>query len=809
MSQLNLPVCTILPEFRSMLNTHNQLILSAAPGAGKTTVIPPETAKLVSGNIRLIEPRRIAAKAAAGRIAELDNSEIGSFSGYAVRGESKRGKNTKILAVTPGILLREFQNNPELEDVDVIIFDEFHERSWECDLLLALALDIQESLRPDLKIIIMSATLATEQLKKFLPGAAVLESSGREYPVEVVYRPGNCSTDCSKIVTESLRAATTLYREKDGDILVFLPGAGETDSAAQALAQTLPDADIRCLHGAVEFKEQSRLLSPSSDGKKRIFLATNIAESSITIDGITSVVDCGWEKRMTYVPASGMPFLELQRISQASACQRSGRAGRTAPGTAIRLYSQVEFNNLIPQRPPELTVCDLAPFVLHLAEWGATVSQLKWLDTPPESGLLTAGNLLRKIGAITQENRLTAHGKKLSQLPLHPRLGSMLLKAKELDLQNTAVAIAAILENRIFKRNTTDLRELLYDIRRNASHIQKTVMRQLTALLGQTHDEITPESAGRLLCFAYPEWIAQKRSGNTSSYRLAGGRAGELSPDDSLLGQEFLAVAVLGGNREKDARIHLASPVDKEELELDFSERLSLQNSLDFDPDTGKVSAKEELHLDNLVLSSKPIPPPPGTAGKAVLASAVKRQNVLPPENFKKANQLLARVRFAYNSDPEAGFPDWRKENYSAVLEKLTAGFLDSVRSISDLLKLNWDSIFEYALSMEQMHSLNKLYPEFFVTKRGYKIRIDYSGPVPTAAVRIQELYGVTVHPVIGRNKIPLRLELLSPARRPVQITMDLPGFWQGSWSLVRRDMRGRYPKHDWPEHPELETTTP
>ena len=349
---------------------------------------------------------------------------------------------------------------------------------------------------------------------------------------------------------------------------------------------------------------------------------------------------------------------------------------------------------------------------------------------------------------------------------------------------------------------------MLYDIKQNPNRCgaQKTVIRQLTSLLGRTEDEIDPESAGRLLCFAYPEWIAQKRSGNSSSYRLAGGRAGELAPDDPLRGEEFLAVAQLGGNREKDLRIHLAAPVDKNELEQDFADQLTLQNALDFDPDSGKVSAREELRLDNLILSSKAIPPPPGTAGKAVLAAALRRQHILPPENFKKANQLIARIRFANTSDPEAGFPDWGEENYPALLEKLTDGFLDQVRSIPDLLKLNWDALFEYALTQEQIRDLNKLYPEFFVTKRGYKIRIDYSGPAPTAAVRIQELYGVTVHPVIGRNKIPLRLELLSPARRPVQITMDLPGFWTGSWSLVRRDMRGRYPKHDWPEHPELES---
>ena len=803
----DLPVYAVLDKFKTAMLDYNQIILSAAPGAGKTTVIPPEAAKLVSGKIRLIEPRRIAAKAAAGRIAELDNSETGSFSGFAVRGESKRCQSTRILAVTPGILLKEIQTDPTLEEVDVIIFDEFHERSWECDLLLALALDIQSSLRPELKIIIMSATLATEQLKRFLPDAAVIESSGREYPVEVIYRPSPCSTDSSAVITETLRAAKMLYQENRGDILVFLPGAGEINSAAQALAEMLPQADIRCLHGAVEFKEQSRLLQKSPDGRTRIFLATNIAESSITIDGITAVIDCGWEKRMTCDPASGMSFLEMQRISQASAVQRSGRAGRTAPGTAVRLYSQVEFNNFLPQRPPEITVCDLAPLALHLADWGAAVSDLHWLDEPPAAGLQSARSLLQKIGAVTPENRPTPHGKKLNQLPLHPRLGSMLLKAEELGLQNTAIAIAAILENRIFNRNTADIRELLYDLKQNPGRYgaQKTVMRQLTLLLGNSQEKIEPESAGRLLSFAYPEWIGRKRSGNTSTYRLAGGRAGELSPDDLLRGQEFIAVAVLGGSREKDARIHLAAPVDKNELEQDFADQLTLQNTLDFDPDTGKISAREELHLDCLILASKPIPPPPGTSGKAVLAAAIKRQHVLPPESCQKANQLLARVRFANSSDPDAGFPDWSEENHPATLEKLTEGYLDPVRSIPDLLKLNWDAIFEYGLTQEQKSSLNKLYPEFFVTKRGYKIRIDYSGTVPTAAVRIQELYGVTVHPVIGRNKIPLRLELLSPARRPVQITMDLPGFWTGSWSLVRRDMRGRYPKHDWPEHPELE----
>ena len=375
-----LPVHAVLPEYLEALKNRNQLILSAAPGAGKTTVIPPETAKQLSGSIRLIEPRRIAAKAAAGRIAELDNSTIGSFAGFSVRGESKRNSGTKILAVTPGILLREFQSAPGLDGIDAIIFDEFHERSWEYDLLLSLALDIQEALRPDLKIIIMSATLATGQLQNFLPDAAVIESTGREYPVEIIHRPSPCSTDTSQIVPETLRATAELYRSNSGDMLVFLPGAGEIESAGKALSGILPDADIRWLHGAVEFKEQSRLLQKSTDGRRRIFLATNIAESSITIDGITAVIDCGWEKRITYNPSSGMSFLEMQRISQASAAQRSGRAGRTAPGTAVRLYAQAEFNNLIRQRPPEITVCELAPLALNLADWGTTVSTLRWLD---------------------------------------------------------------------------------------------------------------------------------------------------------------------------------------------------------------------------------------------------------------------------------------------------------------------------------------------------------------------------------------------------------------------------------------------
>ena len=800
-----LPVNAVLDDFRTALRAGNKVIVSASPGAGKTTVIPPETAACLRGGIRLIEPRRVAARAAACRISELCASPVGDFAGYAVRGESRRSRGTRILAVTPGILIREFLDAPVLEGVDAVIFDEFHERSWECDLLLAFALDVQSALRPDLKIIIMSATLGMEQLRSFLPDARVIEAPGREFPVEIVCRPSPCSADAFAAVAECVRAAVEIFRKGDpGDLLIFLPGAGEIAAAAGRLAPLLPEADIRCLHGSLDLKEQRFALLPASGGRRRIFLATNLAESSITIDGVTVVIDSGWEKRLTYSPGAGLSFLELQRISRASADQRAGRAGRTAPGTAVRLYSRLEYGSLSGQRPPELAVCDLAPLALHLADWGASESALRWLDAPPAAGMENARDLLRRLGAIDGEGRLTPHGRALNRLPLHPRLGNMLIRAKDEGIFSTAAAVASCLESRSFAKGSADIRDILADMRRRPGGyaMQNKVRSQLHALMKTPEREIDASSAGRLISFAYPEWIAQRRETNSCFYRMAGGRAGELAPDDPLRGCEFLAVAVLGGGASR-TRIFAAAPLEREVLERDFADELTRQVSVEFDPECGRVTAKEELRLGALILSAHPVSPPPGTLGRAVLAAAVRRRIELPPPPCRKAKQLIDRVRFAVRSDPGISLPDWGEARWPEALAELSDGYLAPVRSLADLAHLDWDAVVEYGLSREQRVLLDRLYPEFFVTPRGYKVRIDYSGDTPAAAVRIQELYGLDVHPVIGRRHLPLRLELLSPARRPVQVTMDLPGFWRGSWSLVRRDMRGRYPKHDWPEHPE------
>ena len=801
----SLPVVSILPQFRSAVSTHNRIILSAAPGAGKTTVIPPETARLLAGKVRLIEPRRVAARAAACRIAELHGSAPGEFAGFSVRGESCRNAGTRLLAVTPGILIREFLDDPLLEGIDAIVFDEFHERSWECDFLLALALEIQESVRPELKIIIMSATLGVEQLRRFLPDAAVLEAPGREYPVEIIYRPSPCSADLSSIVKDTVRAVIEFFSSETGDMLVFLPGAGEIASAASLLSACLPEtADIRQLHGALEFREQIRLLAPVSGDRRRIFLATNLAESSITIDGIRCVIDCGWEKRMSYSPANGMSFLEMQRISKASAVQRAGRAGRTAPGRAVRLFSPVEFEHLVPQRPPEISCCDLAPLALHIADWGSSCSGLHWLDPPPASGMENAFKLLCRLGAAEPDGRLTELGKSLNRIPLHPRLGSMLLRAEKSGEQATAAAVAALLEMRTgHRQGSADIRELLTDMVRNPGrwHACKEVMRQLHFLPGVRKGAICPESAGKLIACAYPEWIGMRR-GDSVCYRLAGGRAGELDPDDPLRASAFIAVAALGGSSGRNARIYLAAPLEREELEEAYSGQFELACRVEFDPDSGKASAFEELKFDELVLESRPVSPPPGMLGNAVLEAALKRKIVLPPEHCKNAVQLIDRVRFALSSDPDSGLPDWSSGNWDEVIRQNTGHLLEQVRSLADLLKADWNSVFEYALTREQHALLDRLYPEFFVSPKGHKFRIDYAGGQPTVSLRVQELYGVRNHPVIGRNRIPLRLELLSPAQRPVQVTLDLPGFWSGSWNLVRKDMRGRYPKHDWPENP-------
>lgn len=805
--QSDLPVRAVLPELVSALERHGGAVLSAAPGAGKTTLVPPallEAFAPASGKILLLEPRRVAARAAARRIASILGEPVGERVGYVVRGDSKQSARTRILVVTEGVLLRLLQDDPMLDGVGLVIFDEFHERSLDADLDLALTLDLRENLRPELKLVIMSATLDLARVAGILGGAPVIDAPGRQFPVE--QRWSAEAVDRFRPAPAVARACIGLYKEKAGDMLVFLPGMREIQEVAAMLESALPaDALILPLHGSLSPAEQDAALAPTPPGRRKVVLATNVAESSLTIGGVTLVVDSGLERRMRFSPAAGMSFLETCRISKASAAQRAGRAGRTAPGTALRLWSEFDHRQLAEQTPPEILDAELTSFALELARWGATPEQLRWLDAPPAAGFAAAQRLLRELGAFDGANRLTARGRKLAGLPVHPRLGMMLLAAAERGETPLAAEIAALLEERDSFRSFdgADLGERIRRMRRRPGEFrnQLVIKKQLLGLMKAPDRELDPDRAGVLTAFAFPDWIGRARSRHSRSYLLSGGAGASLPENDVLCRSEFLAVARLTGSAGRDSRIELAAPLDRAELEAAFADRLAEHTAVEFDPERERAVARRETRLGALVLNAAPAEPPPGAIPAAVLNAALERGIELPPSDQKGAAALLKKVRFAARQEPNR-YPDWSPESWQTVLPGLALPFLGAVRSFAELRKADWHTILQNALGYDLLRELNQEYPDFFTTPVGASHRIDYDREQPTLPVRVQELYGVKTHPTVGRSKFPLRLELLSPAHRPVQVTTDLPGFWAGSWKLVQKEMKGRYPKHFWPDDP-------
>lgn len=801
----DLPVRAVLPVLLDALRTTGRAVLAASPGAGKTTLVPPALlADLPEGKIILLEPRRVAARAAARRIAALLGEEVGARVGYIVRGESCRSPRTRLLVVTGGVLLRMLQDDPELAGVNTVIFDEFHERSLENDLDLALTLDIRRNLRPELRLLVMSATLEIEAVSRLLDNAPVIDAPGRCFPVEL--RWSNDSVDRFHPAPAVARAVLGLYRETAGDLLAFLPGMKEIQETAGLLRPVLPaDALLLPLHGALTVREQDAALAPPPAGKRKIVLSTNVAESSLTIDGITAVVDSGLEKRLRYSPSAGISFLETCRISKASASQRSGRAGRTCPGIALRLWSELDHRALPERTTPEILDCDLAGFALELAAWGTAPEMLAWIDAPPAAGLAAARRMLVELGALDSDFRLTPHGRRLAELPLHPRLGMMLLCAAELDLAPLAAELAALLEERDPFRNFTsaDLAERLRAMRRRSAdyRVQRAIRDQLLAILGIRYREQDPEHAGIPIAFAYPEWIGRARGRHSRNYLLAGGTGAALAEHDDLADSEFLAVARLDGGQGREPAIRLAARIDAAELEAAFGDRIETRLRVGYDADRDRAYARKERRFGAILLGSTPAEPPAGTIPVALLEAAVARGIELPPAEAVNARALIDKVRFAARIDGE-DYPDWSSENLVRILPGLVLPFLEEARSLNDLKRLEWLRIFEHALGPEKLRRLRSLYPDSFVTPAGISHRIDYSGETPSLAAPVQEFYGVKTHPTVGRARLPLKLELLSPARRPVQITTDLPGFWRGSWELVKKEMKGRYPKHFWPDNP-------
>ena len=796
-----LPVSEVLPDLAAALRTARCAVVQAEPGAGKTMLVPELVSRVAPpGRTILVEPRRIAARAAAAGLCAVHGLRLGRECGFAVRGEQALSRETKILAVTPGVLLRMLQEDVELSGVAALIFDEFHERSLEADLSFALALEVRSALREDLLLTVMSATLDAARVGEFL-AAPVIRAAGRSFPVEILRRPG--SPDVRDAPRECARAVLEQFPAGDGDMLVFLPGAEEIERGFRRLAPALPpDALLLRLHGALPFAEQRRALAPAPPGMRKIILSTNVAESSITVDGVRTVIDSGWEKVPVYRPGAGMTFLEPRRITLDSAVQRAGRAGRTAPGRAVRCYDAPVEAAMREHADPEILHAELFGPALTLAVWGGGAERLRWLDPPPEAALRAARAGLRELGLLDGNLRPTSAGRRAAAVPVHPRLAAMLIRAPE-SLRRTAAALAALLEERSDVSDAgADLREKL-EIWRTRPERFAAARRVFARLTGEFPGpaEIVPEAAGRLLATAFPEWLGGARVRHGREFQLAGGRAALLRDGDPLLGAEFLAVARLDAPGGRDAVIRLAAPLSAAEIEALFPERIVTETVTAFDPETERFTAREERKFRALVLASRNCPVPEAGVVPALIREALRRRIPLPPPEAASACRLVERVRFGRAHGMEH-LPDWSPEALASGLPEAASGFLSGVRTFAALKKAPWREIFRSMLDPAALRELDRLCPKDFTAPTGMKFPIDYSGDVPALAIPVQQLYGVKVHPRVGASGVPLKLELLSPARRPVQITSDLPGFWQGNWHRVVREMRARYPKHEWADDP-------
>ena len=798
---MKLPVEPFLGEIRRRVREEGRLLLTAAPGAGKTTCVPGALAEeFPEGRILMVEPRRVAAAAAACRISALAGREPGEYAGFSVRGEHCGGPRTRIMVMTPGVLLRKLQQDPALEEAACVIFDEFHERSAECDLLFTLLLESVKALRPGLRLVLMSATLETRRAGELLGCGTPLSVPGREFPVEQRWSESLCPRD--RIPENMAGAILSMLGETEGNMLAFFPGTGEIRRCAALLDGRLPGhVFLEELHGALPLKEQSEVLSPAPAGYRKIVLCTNIAESSLTVADVRCVVDCGYERVPCYDPGSGLTFLETVPVSQASAAQRTGRAGRTAPGIALRLWNRESHAGRAPFRKPEMESCELASTALELALWGASPGQLEWLTPPPEGAYHEAVTLLKSLGALDAAGRPTATGKAMAAFPVHPRLAAMLLRGRELGVPGLAAALAALLENRSDTAfpAAADVEIQLDFLRANLKKYRahRIVLDQLRNMMHAEPFDGDPALCGELLLAAFPERLAKLRRKGGLAYTLRNGRGAVLAENDPLRGSEFLVVPELGGRGTGDAPILRAAALDRERVLALAAGEIEEERRCFFDEETSKVIVRQIRRLGGIVLGETPVPPEPGEVPKALLAHAVSRNLKLIPPGDKAGTLLWERLCFAHREEPEL-FPEWSENK----LAEEAWAFLPELKSPGQLSKVSWAPVLKALAGRALMEKLDRLYPEKFRSPAGAEHPIDYSGETPLLRVKLQEMLGVKTHPVTGMKKRPLKIELLSPALRPIQTTSDLPGFWHGSYELVRKEMKARYPKHLWPEDP-------
>ena len=821
----SLPVEDCLPALRAALAGDGAAVLQAPPGAGKTTIVPLGLLGepwLDGRRIVVLEPRRLAARAAARRMATLRGEDVGATVGYRTRDERRTSAATRVEVVTEGILTRRLQHDPELPGVGLVVFDEFHERSLQADLGLALAIDVRRTLRPDLRVLVMSATLDVGRVADLLgvgAPAPVVTSEGRTHPVDVRWAPPRPRTRPDAAAADTVRRA---LRQGEGDVLVFLPGAAEIRRAADRLGdQPLPGAlpvDVRPLYGALPAAEQDAAVAPGPPGRRKVVLSTDIAETSLTVEGVRAVVDAGMARVPRFDARTGMTRLTTVAASKASADQRAGRAGRTAPGTAYRMWSKVEHAARPPFSAPEIAQVDLAGLALELAGWGTGPEALALLDPPPARTLEEGRALLTSLGALDGDGRPTPAGRAMLDLPLHPRLARAVIGARAMGQGWLGALVAALLEDRDVLRGRPDevpadlaLRvALLADPGRRHPGLDGRALRRardravdLARRAGVEPGPVAPVATGAVVALAYPDRVGRARGGTRGRYRLRGGGAAWVSPIDELADERTIVAADLDGNR-REARVRLGAALDDIDLEELFGPEIVEVATLEWDGERDDLVVRARRRLGELDLATVERPPTPGPEVVAALVAHVRRSrlDVLPWTPAARA--LQARVGFLRR---QVG-PVWPDLGDEALLEGLDgwlAPFLVGATGRRAVDGLDLVAVLGSRLGGSQRPDLDRLAPATIALPSGRRVPVDYAPDQPVMAARVQELFGVTANPTVAGGAVPVVVHLLSPAGRPVQVTADLAGFWAGSWQEVRKEMAGRYPKHAWPQDPTAE----
>jgi ATP-dependent helicase HrpB len=792
-----LPIHAVIEPLKAALAAGNAVVLAAPPGAGKTTVVPLallDAPWLEGGKLLVLEPRRLAARAAAERMAVTLGESTGETVGYRTRLQSRIGPKTRIEVITEGVFTRMILDDPGLEGVGGVLFDEFHERSLDADLGLALARETQGLLREDLRLLVMSATLDIGGVSRLLDGAPVIEAEGRMFPVGTRY----CGRNPAERIEDALtRAILLALGEESGSILVFLPGQGEIHRTAQRLAERLKDpaVDVVPLYGALDRETQDRAIQPATAGRRKVVLATSVAETSLTIEGVRVVIDGGLSRVPRFEPSSGLTRLATVRVSRSSAEQRRGRAGRTEPGMCYRLWDEAETRGLVPHQRPEILEADLTGFALDLARWGARSTEaLAMLDQPPAGAFAEARKVLERLGALDEAGALTSHGRRMTRIPLPPRLAHMVAVASDAGDAALGARIAAVLSEPGLGGNDPDLRDRLRGLERDRSPRARDAVRLAERWARAAGGGQGGEAeVGTLLAEAFPERVAKAR-GRPGEVLLASGRGAFLDPTEALAREPWLAVAELGGGDARD-RIRLAVPIDPAALDprIEVEERLAREPS-------GRMTLRRIRRIGAIVVDERIVGTPDRAAITAALKEEVTRDGLAGLRWGERASTMRARLAFV--AGLEDGWPEVTDEALNAAREVWLWPLLETVQGLEKIDDAALEAGLRSLIPWDRQRAFDTLAPARLATPLG-SAAIDYAAEGgPRVDIRVQELFGTTVHPMVGDGRVPLTLALLSPARRPVQVTKDLPGFWAGSWAAVRSEMRGRYPRHPWPEDP-------